>query len=99
MEQPCAPKLGTMRVTEQIDALRSMAVDPLRYLVAPRLYRRNHYVAGPYCFSSIMGIIGGFVIAVHDFMAWRQNTFLDPLPIHITPSIWQAESSKRLCLE
>src|SRR5271168_2399135 len=31
----CA-ELGSMRVTEQIDALRSMAVNPLRYLVAPR---------------------------------------------------------------
>src|ERR1700758_483546 len=31
----CA-ELGTMRVTEQIDALKSMSVDPLRYLVAPR---------------------------------------------------------------
>src|SRR3984893_13711817 len=31
----CA-ELGTMRVTEQIDALESMAVNPLRYLVAPR---------------------------------------------------------------
>src|SRR5207247_1374671 len=31
----CA-ELGTMRVTEQIDALRSMDVNPLRYLIAPR---------------------------------------------------------------
>ncbi len=31
----CA-ELGTMRVTEQIDAIRSMAVNPLQYLVAPR---------------------------------------------------------------
>src|SRR6266581_3863164 len=31
-----AAELGTMRVTEQIDALRSMAVNPLRHLIAPR---------------------------------------------------------------
>jgi phospholipid/cholesterol/gamma-HCH transport system permease protein len=32
-----ATELGTMRVTEQIDALETMAVDPLNYLVAPRI--------------------------------------------------------------
>src|SRR3989449_7831182 len=34
-----ATELGTMRVTEQIDALETMAVDPLNYLVAPRIER------------------------------------------------------------
>lgn len=78
----CA-ELGTMRVTEQIDAMRSMAVNPLRYLVAPR------FIAGVFMmplltvFSSIMGILGGYIIAV-GFYHMAPSSFLDPLPIHVT---------------
>lgn len=78
----CA-ELGTMRVTEQIDAMRSMSVNPLRYLVAPR------FIAGVFMmplltvFSSIMGILGGYIIAV-GFYKMAPNTYLDPLPIHVT---------------
>lgn len=78
----CA-ELGTMRVTEQIDALRSMAVDPLRYLVAPRFIAGTVMLPILTVFSSIMGIIGGYVIAVY-YYGMAPNTFLDPLPIHIT---------------
>jgi len=78
----CA-ELGTMRVTEQIDAIRSMAVDPLRYLIAPRFIAGILMLPLLTVFSCIMGIIGGYVIAV-DYYGMAPNTFLDPLPIHIT---------------
>lgn len=78
----CA-ELGTMRVTEQIDALRSMAVDPLQYLVAPRFIAGTLMLPLLTVFSCIMGIIGGYVIAVY-YYGMAPNTFLDPLPIHIT---------------
>ena len=78
----CA-ELGTMRVTEQIDALRSMAVDPLRYLIAPRFIAGTLMLPLLTVFSSLMGIIGGYMIAV-DYYGMASNTFLDPLPIHIT---------------
>lgn len=74
--------LGTMRVTEQIDALKSMAVNPLQYLVAPR------FIAGIFTmplltiFSTLMGIIGGYMVAV-GYYGMASNTFLDPLPIHV----------------
>lgn len=77
----CA-ELGTMKVTEQIDAMRSMAVNPLRYLVAPR------FIAGVFMlplltiFSSIMGILGGYIIAV-GYYKMAPSSFLDPLPIHV----------------
>jgi phospholipid/cholesterol/gamma-HCH transport system permease protein len=76
-------ELGTMRVTEQIDAMRSMAVNPLRYLVAPRFIAGFLMMPLLTVFSSIMGILGGYVIAV-DFYKMPKNEFLDPLPIHIT---------------
>lgn len=78
----CA-ELGTMRVTEQIDALRSMAINPLRYLVAPRFIAGILMMPLLTVFSCIMGIIGGYIIAVH-FYHMSPRSFLDPLPEHIT---------------
>ena len=78
----CA-ELGTMRVTEQIDALRSMAVDPLQYLIAPRLISGTLMLPILSVFSSIMGIIGGYVIAVN-YYGMASTAYLDPLPVHIT---------------
>jgi phospholipid/cholesterol/gamma-HCH transport system permease protein len=78
----CA-ELGTMRVTEQIDAMRSMSVNPLRYLVAPRFIAGIIMMPLLTVFSSIMGILGGYIIAV-GFYHMAPSDFLDPLPIHIT---------------
>jgi phospholipid/cholesterol/gamma-HCH transport system permease protein len=78
----CA-ELGTMRVTEQIDALRSMSVNPLRYLVAPRFIAGFFMMPLLSIFSSLMGIFGGYIVAVY-YYKMAPNAFLDPLPIHIT---------------
>lgn len=78
----CA-ELGTMRVTEQIDALRSMAVNPLQYLVAPRFLAGMLMLPLLTVFSCIMGVIGGYAIAV-DYYGLPSNSYLDPLPLHIT---------------
>jgi len=78
----CA-ELGTMRVTEQVDAIRSMAVDPLRYLVAPRLIAGTLMMPLLTVFSSIMGVFGGYIIAVY-FYHMPPSSFMDPLPTHVT---------------
>lgn len=78
----CA-ELGTMRVTEQIDAMRSMAVNPNRYLIAPRFVAGIITLPLLTIFSCLMGIIGGYVVAVY-YYHMPSNSFLDPLPIHIT---------------
>jgi phospholipid/cholesterol/gamma-HCH transport system permease protein len=77
----CA-ELGSMHVTEQIDAMQSMAVNPLRYLVAPRFFAGILMLPLLSIFSSITGVIGGFIIAVY-FYHMPATSFLDPLPIHI----------------
>jgi phospholipid/cholesterol/gamma-HCH transport system permease protein len=77
----CA-ELGTMRVTEQIDALSSMAVNPLRYLVAPRFIAGISMLPLLTVFSCLMGIIGGFMIAVY-YYGMSPSSFLDPLPQHV----------------
>lgn len=78
----CA-ELGTMRVTEQVDAMRSMAVDPMRYLVAPRFIAGTLMMPLLTVFSCVMGILGGYIIAV-GYYGMPSTSFLDPLPIHIT---------------
>jgi phospholipid/cholesterol/gamma-HCH transport system permease protein len=78
----CA-ELGTMRVTEQIDALRSMTVDPLWYLISPRFIAGTFMLPLLTVFSCMMGIIGGYVVAVYYYHMPHQS-FVDPLPTHVT---------------
>lgn len=78
----CA-ELGTMKVSEQVDALQTMAVNPLRYLVAPRLIGGMIMMPLLTIFSIIMGIFGGYLIAVH-FFGMAPSDYFDPMPIHIT---------------
>jgi len=77
----CA-ELGTMKVTEQIDALSSMAVHPLRYLVAPRFIAMAIMVPILTVFSSAMGVLGGFIVAV-DLYGMAPHTYFEPLPSYI----------------
>ncbi len=56
-----AAEIGTMRVTEQIDALRSFAIDPVEYLVMPRLVAAMIAVPILLVFADLFGIFAGFV--------------------------------------
>jgi len=77
----CA-ELGTMKVTEQIDALVTMSVHPYRYLIAPRFL--SGVVMMPFLtiFSIIMGIFGGYLISIY-FFGMAHATYFDPMPTHI----------------
>ncbi len=60
-----AAEIGTMRVTEQIDALTTLSTNPMKYLVAPRL------IAGVVMFpilvfiADIIGVFGGYLVATY----------------------------------
>lgn len=58
-----AAELGTMKVTEQIDALRSLAVSPVQYLVVPRLLASLIMVPAVGALGDAIGIFGGFLVA------------------------------------
>jgi phospholipid/cholesterol/gamma-HCH transport system permease protein len=60
-----AAELGTMRVTEQIDALRVMGADPLRVLVMPRFLACVLLLPVLVVYVDLTGVLGGYVIAVH----------------------------------
>ena len=57
-------ELGTMRVTEQIDALESMGINPIRYLVMPRVLACLFMVPFLVVFANFIAIIGGLVVSV-----------------------------------
>jgi phospholipid/cholesterol/gamma-HCH transport system permease protein len=57
-------EIGTMKVTEQIDALRSMAADPVKKLVAPKLVATLVMLPALTVIGDFLGILGGLIVAV-----------------------------------
>jgi phospholipid/cholesterol/gamma-HCH transport system permease protein len=57
-------ELGTMNVTEQLDALRVMGSDPVRYLVVPRFVACVLLTPMLTIYSDMLGVLGGWLIAV-----------------------------------
>ncbi len=59
-----AAELGTMRVTEQIDALTVMALNPVKYLIVPRVVASFLMLPILTIISDFLGIIGGYIVGV-----------------------------------
>jgi len=59
-----AAEIGTMKVTEQIDALRSLATSPIQYLVAPRFLALVIMLPVLTMFAMVVGSFGGYVVAL-----------------------------------
>ena len=73
-----AAELGTMRVTEQIDALTSMGANPLHYLVVPRLLACAILIPSLTIMADFMGVVGGFtysifVLRIDTFHYWQNS--------------------------
>ena len=60
-----AAELGTMKVTEQIDALRAMATSPVKYLVVPRFLACAIMLPLLIVFADVAGILGGLFMSVY----------------------------------
>ena len=58
-----AAELGTMRVTEQIDALSTLSTDPYRYLIMPRLVGGVLMLPILVLIAMVIGIMGGFIVS------------------------------------
>ena len=81
-----AAEIGTMRVTEQIDALTTLSTNPFKYLIAPRLLAGFTMLPFLVLTADIIGIFGGYVVSVYklEFNAanylkrsWEFLEFLD----------------------
>lgn len=58
-----AAELGTMKVTEQIDAMRAMGADPIKHLVIPRFLATFLLIPFLTIYCDFVGILGGFLVA------------------------------------
>jgi phospholipid/cholesterol/gamma-HCH transport system permease protein len=61
-----AAELGTMRVNQEIDALRTLGIDPYRFLVFPRMIATSAVVPLLTIASMLVGVLGGLIIAVQN---------------------------------
>jgi len=59
-----AAELGTMRVTEQIDALYTLATNPVKYLIVPRFLGAAIMLPILVVFADVIGILGGYLVSV-----------------------------------
>jgi len=76
-----AAELGTMRVSEEIDALEVMSIDPARFLVLPRVIALTLMAPVLTAYANVVGIIGGAVVGkyqlgihYHIYFDWAQKT-------------------------
>ncbi len=60
-----AAEIGTMRVTEQIDALDTLATNPFKYLIAPRLIAGLTMMPLLVLVADIIGVFGGYVVSIY----------------------------------
>ena len=70
-----AAELGTMRVTEQIDALVTLSTDPIGWLVSPRLWAAVLCVPVLVGVGDVIGIMGGWIIGVQA-LGFNSTTYL-----------------------
>jgi len=78
----CA-ELGTMKVTEQLDAMRSMAVSPHRYLVTPRFLGGTCMLPLLSIFSVMTGILGGYLMSTY-FFGMAPVTYFGGMQVYVT---------------
>lgn len=92
-----AAELGTMRVTEQIDALTTLSVKPMHYLVAPRVLAATIMMPALVFIADIIGIFGGYLVGIYvlDFSAssylhqtWETLEFMDVMSGLIKASVF-----------
>ena len=60
-----AAELGTMQVTEQIDALYTLATNPIKYLIVPRFLAAVVIMPILTLFADVVGILGGYLVSVN----------------------------------
>lgn len=89
-----AAEIGTMRVTEQIDALTTLSTNPYKYLIAPRMIAATLMMPVLVLLADIIGVFGGFVVAVYrlDFNAanYLSQTWQYLEPSDVTSGLWKA---------
>ena len=60
-----AAEIGTMRVTEQVDALSTLSTNPFKYLIAPRLIAGITMLPVLVLVATVIGVMGGYLVSVY----------------------------------
>lgn len=71
-----AAELGTMRVTEQIDALKTLATNTYQYLIVPRLLAATITLPLLVLCADAIGVLGGYLVAIHK-LGFNEAIYLD----------------------
>ncbi len=89
-----AAEIGTMRVTEQIDALSTLSVNPFKYLIAPRVLAGTLTLPMLVFVGDIIGVFGGYLVSVYSLgfsstnylaQTWDVVEYMD-----VASGIWKA---------
>lgn len=89
-----AAELGTMRVTEQIDALSTLSTNPYKYLIAPRLIAGTLMLPVLVLIGDIIGVLGGYVVSIYSLKFVPENylhkTWEYLLAADVTSGLWKS---------
>jgi phospholipid/cholesterol/gamma-HCH transport system permease protein len=78
-----AAEIGTMRVTEQVDALSTLSTNPYKYLIAPRLWAGLTMLPLLVAVADIIGVLGGYFVSVHK-LGFNEGNFLKNIAESVT---------------
>ncbi len=70
-----AAEIGTMRVTEQIDALTTLSVNPFKYLIVPRIVAGTLMLPMLVLTADIIGIYGGYIVSIYS-LGFSEGSYL-----------------------
>lgn len=79
-----AAEIGTMRVTEQVDALTTLSTNPFKYLVAPRILAGLLMLPCLVVVADIIGVFGGFVVGAYK-LGYNPATYLQSTWEYLKP--------------
>ena len=89
-----AAEIGTMQVTEQVDAMEAMSVSPIQYLVVPRVWASVVMFPALTALANVVGVAGAYAVAVWglevDSAAYLNRMFTDVNPKDIFSGLFKA---------
>lgn len=89
-----AAEIGTMRVTEQIDALTTLSVNPIKYLIVPRIIAGTVMLPALVLTADIIGIYGGYIVSIYT-LGFSEGSYLQQTwdilqPNDVMSGLWKA---------
>jgi len=72
-------EIGILRISEQIDALYTMRIDPLRYLISPRIAAAIISFPLLTAFFDLIGVVGGYITGIVLLGADKENNSYVPV--------------------